>query len=558
MSGDQRATTKWMIRVDGSDLTSVEAGQTVEIGRKPLRPLSDDGTTRVEILDDTRSMSKRHAEFSVKSDGNAILRDMNSTNGTYLVRPGNDLVRLPSGSDFALTDDTVRLQFGDVPVDFVRFIDDSTTHSDDPAVANLFDYALDNVASEPEASELSVDDILNLRAGEPTNIFDSNSVRTRAHELHEAEQQTFVPFAQPINPVTTNDAVEEDAPDAAPRDLFADAHDVAAGKIDEPAVKKEEFVPRMHDGPRHAGGRPADRLISVDELGKPRLPDIMPLQMTPQQPVAQQPAIAQPAVQQEPANQQTAAQPAPAQEPQPAAQAAAPAVEHDTQPMVQRPQEQQGQEQRRFAEQSTALDFEVLTTSLHAEHRDEPVAVDVQSAVAVNQQSNEQQPTPNTTAVEQSVQAEQPVQTVQPVQSAQTAQPLQTVQAQPTPAAADVDARFKPTAQTGEVDQPEQTQAFTPAFEPGSVFERVAKGEFNQREELVEAGGYNSDQARRSDDFAEQFEMARHAELLPFLAMNPALYDDLYAWLAAQGNADVDKALSTNPGYEDYRKAMGK
>lgn len=541
-----------MIRVDGSDLTSVEAGQTVEIGRKPLRPLSDDGTTRVEILDDTRSMSKRHAEFSVKSDGNAILRDMNSTNGTYLVRPGNDLVRLPSGSDFALTDDTVRLQFGDVPVDFVRFIDDSTTHSDDPAVANLFDYALDNVASEPEASELSVDDILNLRAGEPTNIFDSNSVRTRAHELREAEQQTFVPFAQPINPVTTNDAVEEDAPDAAPRDLFADAHDVAAGKIDEPAVKKEEFVPRMHDGPRHAGGRPADRLISVDELGKPRLPDIMPLQMTPQQPVAQQPAIAQPAVQQEPANQQTAAQPAPAQEPQPAAQAAAPAVEHDTQPMVQRPQEQQGQEQRRFAEQSTALDFEVLTTSLHAEHRDEPVAVDVQSSVAVNQQSNEQQPTPNTTAVEQSVQAEQPV------QSAQTAQPLQTVQAQPTPAAADVDARFKPTAQTGEVDQPEQTQAFTPAFEPGSVFERVAKGEFNQREELVEAGGYNSDQARRSDDFAEQFEMARHAELLPFLAMNPALYDDLYAWLAAQGNADVDKALSTNPGYEDYRKAMGK
>ena len=542
-----------MIRVDGSDLTSVEAGQTVEIGRKPLRPLSDDGTTRVEILDDTRSMSKRHAEFSVKSDGNAILRDMNSTNGTYLVRPGNDLVRLPSGSDFALTDDTVRLQFGDVPVDFVRFIDDSTTHSDDPAVANLFDYALDNVASEPEASELSVDDILNLRAGEPTNIFDSNSVRTRAHELREAEQQTFVPFAQPINPVTTNDAVEEDAPDAAPRDLFADAHDVAAGKIDEPAVKKEEFVPRMHDGPRHAGGRPADRLISVDELGKPRLPDIMPLQMTPQQP-----AIAQPAVQQEPANQQTAAQPALAQEPQPAAQAAAPAVEHDTQPMVQRPQEQQGQEQRRFAEQSTALDFEVLTTSLHAEHRDEPVAVDVQSAVAVNQQSNEQQPTPNTTAVEQSVQAEQPVQTVQPVQSAQTAQPLQTVQAQPTPAAADVDARFKPTAQTGEVDQPEQTQAFTPAFEPGSVFERVAKGEFNQREELVEAGGYNSDQARRSDDFAEQFEMARHAELLPFLAMNPALYDDLYAWLAAQGNADVDKALSANPGYEDYRKAMGK
>ena len=246
--------------------------------------------------------------------------------------------------------------------------------------------------------------------------------------MREAERQTFVPFAQPINPVTTNDAVEEDAPDVAPRDLFADAHDVAAGKIDEPAVKKEEFVPRMHDGPRHAGGRPADRLISVDELGKPRLPDIMPLQMTPQQPAVQQPiapqaATQQSTVQQTPATQQTSAQPAPTQaapvqEPQPASQPT-PVVEHDTQPMVQRAQEQQGQEQRRFAEQSTALDFEVLTTSLHAEHREEPVAVDVQSAA---------------------------------------------------PVTTDDDARFKPTAQMSEVGQLEQTQAFTPAFEPGSVF----------------------------------------------------------------------------------------
>ncbi|MDE5641636.1 MAG: FHA domain-containing protein, partial [Bifidobacterium castoris] len=137
-----------MIRVDGSDLASVEAGQTVEIGRKPLRPVSSGGMRRIEILDDTRSMSKRHAEFSVKTDGNAILRDLNSTNGTFLVRPGNELVRLPGGSDFAMNDETVRLQFGDVPVDFVRFIDDDTTSKDDD-VANLFDYALDNQPSEP-------------------------------------------------------------------------------------------------------------------------------------------------------------------------------------------------------------------------------------------------------------------------------------------------------------------------------------------------------------------------------------------------------------------------
>ena len=68
----------------------------------------------------------------------------------------------------------------------------------------------------------------------------------------------------------------------------------------------------------------------------------------------------------------------------------------------------------------------------------------------------------------------------------------------------------------------------------------------------------SSEDARRTPDMTKQFEMARHAELLPFLAMNPSLYDDLYAWLAAQGNKDIDEALANNPGYQDYRKAVGK
>ena len=40
--------------------------------------------------------------------------------------------------------------------------------------------------------------------------------------------------------------------------------------------------------------------------------------------------------------------------------------------------------------------------------------------------------------------------------------------------------------------------------------------------------------------------------------MNPSLYDDLYAWLGALGNTDIDAALSHNPGYAEYRKAVGK
>lgn len=75
---------------------------------------------------------------------------------------------------------------------------------------------------------------------------------------------------------------------------------------------------------------------------------------------------------------------------------------------------------------------------------------------------------------------------------------------------------------------------------------------------MVEVDGLTSEDARHTTDMTLQFEMARHAELLPFLAMNPALYDDLYAWLAAQGDADIDEALAHNVGYQDYREAVGK
>ena len=74
----------------------------------------------------------------------------------------------------------------------------------------------------------------------------------------------------------------------------------------------------------------------------------------------------------------------------------------------------------------------------------------------------------------------------------------------------------------------------------------------------MQVNGLTSDQAKSTTDFTEQFEIARHPQLLPFLAMNPSLYDDLYAWLSAQGNADIDTALSKNAGYSEYRTAVGK
>lgn len=659
-----------MIRVDGSDLASVETGQTVEIGRKPLRPVSSGGMRRIEILDDTRSMSKRHAEFSVKSDGNAILRDLNSTNGTFLVRPGNELVRLPGGSDFALNDDTVRLQFGDVPVDFVRFIDDDTTSKDDD-VANLFDYALDNQPSEPEVADMSIDDILNLRAGEPTDIFNAGQVRSRAKELRQSEQQTFVPFSSPLNPLAVNDANDDDAQDAAPRDLFADAHDVAAGKIDEPAAKKEEFVPRMHDGPRHADRRNADSLVSVSELAQqhrpipslsiptsepvigatrePVSPTVSPtnsangepsisttirpqsesdnaqpdytqsaspqqqpsvwqtsmragVAMQPQQPIVQQSAqpmqpTAQPVQSAQPMQPvQQPAQPVAQQMPDPAQPTQLVDASHIAvqQPMMQ-PQnvqtsasqvplvnvaipteptpEQQPTSSDAFTAQRNALHFDVIESALqgadnaatfdNASTTENPTTPDNfattenPSAADATVPIEVAAPTYQTNFVAEATattDAAMPVNTATP---ANTTVPTNT--AAPTTATTPADDAYDRFRRHDDDAQPlDETQTFTPAFEPGSVFERVANGDFDKPKELIEVDGYTSDDARRSDDFTEQFEMARHAELLPFLAMNPTLYDDLYEWLAAQSNADIDEALSRNPGYEDYRKAVGK
>ena len=123
------------------------------------------------------------------------------------------------------------------------------------------------------------------------------------------------------------------------------------------------------------------------------------------------------------------------------------------------------------------------------------------------------------------------------------------------------DERFRPhttQSQVASEPSPDETSAFKPVFEPGSVFDRVSKGELIKQEQTIEVDGLTSDDAKRTDDFTVQFEMARHPELLPFLAMNPSLYDDLYAWLGALGNTDIDAALSHNPGYAEYRRAVGK
>lgn len=457
MSDDQPTAMKWTIRINDTELTNVAPGETVEIGRKPIRPLPDDGTKRVEILDDTRSMSKRHAQFTVKSDGAAVLRDLNSTNGTYLVKAGSELRRLPENVDFVLSEDTVRIQFGDVPVDFIKYIETEQDETGESQVVNLFDYAMDTPAQDNK--DLSVDEILNLRAGEPTDIFTSSSVVNRARELHNAEQQSFAPFAQPLEPLNLQGSDEDAGSESRPRDLFMDAQNITP---DEREEVEQEPTFNEHDGkPKHKN------------------------------PFSHEFMQVKPAV----------------------------SAEED--------------------EDSEFEETELGTPDGQA-NSGEAAAEAVEKVQET--QTTETVPAENNTTQES-----------EPAEPAET-EPAETESAEEKQSSEPAES----TEQSESTETAQDESAYTPAFEPGSVFDRLSRGELNKNEEIVEVEGFTSDQARRSEDFAEQFEMARHSELLPFLAMNVSLYDDLYAWLAAQGDADIDEALSRNSGYEDYRKAVGK
>ena len=387
---EQRPNQQWIVKVNGVEEVRLDPGESLEIGRKPLRPLIDNGRRRLDVPDQTKSMSKRHALFSVSDAGAGTLRDLNSTNGTYVVRDDGELMRVSPESDFLLPHTTMRFQFGDVPVDFVRV--ELSVAADDAAqpVADLFSYAARRgVQQEPDAADMSVDDILDLRAGEPTSVFNASSVRSRVGALH----------AQVLADAgNTDDKASDDADAHDPeRDLFADAIDEIA---QEQPVQGEQSV----------------QGVQGEQLGS--------------------------------------------------------------------------------AEQA-------------ARDETDEASGDANTAPSVGTQPPVNQPT-----------------------------------------------AFRPMAQPA---APMQTQTPVAArFEPGSVFERVSRGEFASARPVVEAGGHTSDQAKNTRDFALQFDMARYPQLLPFLAMNPALYDDLYAWLEVQGNADIDAALKNNEGYRDYLAATGK
>ena len=443
--------SEWTVKINGVDRISVKPGECVEIGRKPLRPLADDGNTRLDVADQTKSMSKRHAMFTVKSNGTASVRDLGSTNGSYVVRENGDLLRLPANTEFLLPASPMRMQFGDVPADFIR-LDDPVAKPLDLKVPDLFGYAVHEAPQEPDAADMSVDDILDLRAGEPTAIFSADNVRRKVDELELGSLNI-------TQPVTKNDEP------AIPRDLFADA--LAQHAEQETERKTQQamdsvVLPKQQTEPESSTVAPASK--------HSRISGIVPVDAIAHAVVKHSPSTSEPAV------------------------ASAAVVESD--------------------------------------------AAAGASKSAENVQSEDTQP--------------------------ETAQPA-TAQSETDQPAADVPDDQQPAAETetaqqsvSEASDIYSTGVHTPVFEPGSVFERVAKGELKAQEPAVEVDGLTSDEAKTTQDFNVQFEVARHPELLAFLAMNPYLYDDMYSWLAARGEADIDEALSHNKGYQEYREAVGK
>ena len=126
------------------------------------------------------------------------------------------------------------MQFGDVPVDFTR-VEQEAPEEPQPAVARSVRLRRGGGPAGTRCpADMSVDDILDLRAGgEPTSMFQADSVKHRAQELDAAQHQTFepFPFEQAAVPLTIMPETEQEG---APRDLFEDAQS-AGVDVREPA-----------------------------------------------------------------------------------------------------------------------------------------------------------------------------------------------------------------------------------------------------------------------------------------------------------------------------------
>ncbi|WP_022857304.1 FHA domain-containing protein [Alloscardovia omnicolens] len=186
MTDSAKTSTTWKITVNDQSIT-VTAPARVYIGRKPMRPVEvPDNATRFDVPDLTKSMSKNHALLTVEDNGQAELSDLNSTNGTYIRNAHDALLRVPAENPYTISSEQISGQFGDVSFEIAvnQTRQQSAPEGPAPAVQNLFDFK-SPVSDDAPAPSMSVDDILDLRAGEPTHMF---AMQPAAVQDEEAEE----------------------------------------------------------------------------------------------------------------------------------------------------------------------------------------------------------------------------------------------------------------------------------------------------------------------------------------------------------------------------------
>jgi len=493
----------------------------------------------MEVEDSTKSMSKRHAQFSVRGDGQAILHDLNSTNGTYIIRDNGELMRLPEDDDYILPYSPMRVQFGDVPADFER-VDASESEQSAP-VANLFDYSTPMVThQEPDAADMSVDQILDLRAGEPTTMFQSQRPKSRNKPVlnggaNEAAAQP-VQLVQPVQPAQTAQPVQPVQPTPSAQPIQQPWQQQPAQFADQP-VRQERVDQPVTQPMLDRQPWQAEQTESAEQSADA---DVMPTPQPSMQPVQR---LAQSA--EESSEQARLMFPSDDEEPGQPRNLFAGVGGNEHTADAQEPRESGVSEQEQTVEPDAVEPVNG--------RQSQQATVQAEPLFAQPEANDAQAAGP---AADQAFMRPQPQQEAEPEPETAVFREARSVVFTPLSqnAGTPQNGGYQPSA-----NYAEPAGGFTPAFEPGSVFDKVSRGEFNKPPEpVIEVDGLTSEDARRTPDMTKQFEMARHAELLPFLAMNPSLYDDLYAWLAAQGNRDIDEALANNPGYQDYRKAVGK
>ena len=147
---------------------------------------------------------KRHAVLSVDKQGNCSVRDLHSTNGSFVVTNNGQLMRLPAGEDIKLPIDSMTLQFGDVRLTLESAFEHDD--EDDDATSGVSD---DTSQSRfRTCSNTRSPTRLRRNRMQPTCPWTTSSICVpasrrrsstramspdRADALHQAERQTFTP-----------------------------------------------------------------------------------------------------------------------------------------------------------------------------------------------------------------------------------------------------------------------------------------------------------------------------------------------------------------------------